>query len=427
MQHRFHHRPPRRTQQTEERGVQNWARGVRVGLIAPPWVPVPPNVYGGTEAVVHELAVGLQRAGCEVVLVASGDSTCPVPTRSHYPTALGTTAPASAELAHVEAAYDALRDVDVIHDHTLSGPGWALEHGIDVPIVTTAHGEFTPELRRQFATLAAGGVHVVAISHAQRGTAPEVPVAAVIHHGLDLDHFTVGAGDGDYVLFLGRMHPDKGAHRAIAAARAAGKHLVIAAKMWEPSEHRYFAEQVAPLLGDDAVYVGEVGGQRKLDLLAGAEALVNPIRWPEPFGLVMIEALACGTPVVTFPSGAAPEIVVDGRTGFLSADVDDMAAALGRVHELDRGACRARVEQRFSTDRMVEDHLRLYRRVIEGRAGRRLATSLADGATSDGLRPSHDVRSAVTRRGRRRHVGGAGYPDATRPHRGDDRAQPQAG
>jgi glycosyltransferase involved in cell wall biosynthesis len=166
-------------------------------------------------------------------------------------------------------------------------------------------------------------------------------------------------------MFLGRMHPAKGAHRAIAVARTAHKRIVVAAKMWEPAERRYFTECVEPLLGDDAVYVGEVGGSHKLDLLADAEALLNPIRWPEPFGLVMIEALACGTPVLSFAEGAAPEIVEHGRSGFLCDDEDDMAAAVALVPSLDRADCRARVEAAFTTDRMVRDHLSLYRHLTD--------------------------------------------------------------
>jgi glycosyltransferase involved in cell wall biosynthesis len=341
------------------------SKPLRVGLIAPPWVPVPPTVYGGTEVVVDQLALGLTGAGCEVLLFATGDSTCPVERRWLYPRALGTMADVSAEAAHVTRAYRELADMDVIHDHTLTGPQWAAEHGCGMPVVTTAHGEFTPELRKHYAALAAAGVGVVAISHAQRGTAPEVPTAAVIHHGIDPASFPVGRGKGGYVMFLGRMHPAKGAHRAIAVARAAHKRIVLAAKMWEPAERRYFTECVEPLLGDDAVYVGQVGGSDKLDLLADAEALLNPIRWPEPFGLVMIEALACGTPVLSFAEGAAAEIVEHGRSGFLCEDEDDMVAAVALVPRLDRADCRARVEAAFTTDRMVRDHLTLYRHLID--------------------------------------------------------------
>jgi glycosyltransferase involved in cell wall biosynthesis len=339
---------------------------LRVGLIAPPWVPVPPRVYGGTEAVLDQLARGLVAAGCEVRLFTTGDSTCPVERCWLYPEALTTLGDFSAELRHVERAYELFADADVIHDHTLTGPTQLSLSAMPMPIVTTAHGPFTAELRERYRA-AARQVSVVAISRSQRRSAPDVPVAAVIHHGIDVAAFPFGRGDGGYVLFLGRMSPDKGAHRAIAIARAAGRPILLAAKMWEPEEHRYFADHVRPLLGSDAVYLGEVGGPRKLELLARAEALVNPIRWPEPFGLTMIEALACGTPVLAFPEGAAPEIVDHGRTGFLCHDEDHMAALLRVVGGLDRAACRDEVATRFSTARMASGYLALYERLLANR------------------------------------------------------------
>jgi len=344
--------------------VSRTANGLRIGVIAPPWVPVPPVEYGGTELVIDLLARGLVEAGNEVVLFTTGDSTCPVTRRWMHPHALGTAAAPRGEREHVEAAYRELADVDLIHDHTLAGPVRVGLHPTGTPVVTTAHGEFTPVMRRHFATAAARGVSVVAISHAQRSTAPGIPVAAVIHHGIEPERFPAGRGDGRYALFLGRMSPDKGAHRAIRIARAAGRRIILAAKMQEPEERRYFTERVEPLLGDDAIFVGEVGGRRKVELIGGAEALVNPIRWPEPFGLVMIEALACGTPVLTFPEGAAPEIVEDGRTGWLCVDEDDMASKLAIVSQIDRAACRASVRARFTAARMVREHLALYRRLI---------------------------------------------------------------
>jgi glycosyltransferase involved in cell wall biosynthesis len=225
---------------------------LRVGLIAPPWVSVPPPVYGGTELVVDQLARGLAAAGHDVTLFTTGDATCPVERHSVFPRALGTPSDALAELRHVQAAYEELSDVDVIHDHTVFGPLWSIACDTGTPGVTTTHLRFTPELIRLY-TAVAPRMAVVAISHDQRASAPNVPVAAVIHHGIDVEHIPMGSGDGGYVLFLGRMSPDKGAHRAIAVARAAGKKLVLAAKMWQPEEHRYFTECVEPLLGADAV------------------------------------------------------------------------------------------------------------------------------------------------------------------------------
>jgi glycosyltransferase involved in cell wall biosynthesis len=339
---------------------------LRIGIIAPPWVAVPPPTYGGTELVIDQLARGLTEAGHSVELFTTGDSTCPVKRSWLYPNALGTNADTTAEYAHVQRAYEVLTDVDVVHDHTLTGPVWASSWRPDLPVVNTNHGPFTPEMITHFSSYDER-VSIVAISDAQRRSAPGVRIASVIHHGIDVADFPMGDGAGGYLVFLGRMNPDKGVHRAIAVARAAGAPLIIAAKMWEPAERRYFAEEVEPLLGDDIVYIGQVAGQRKLELLAGATALVNPIRWPEPFGLVMIEALACGTPVLTFAEGSAPEIIEHGRTGFICTDEADMAGRVAEVAELDRRACRASVAQRFSTSRFIARHVALYERVLNGR------------------------------------------------------------
>lgn len=346
---------------------------LRVGLVAPPWVPVPPPEYGGTELVVDLLARGLEARGCHVVLFATGDSTCPVGRRWVHPRAVGTSGGGDAGVTQVRAAYASLHDVDVIHDHTTEGPGLASLHPPGVPVVTTMHGRPTPGTRRLYGDAADRGVAVIAISHDQRHRASPVPVVATIHHGIDVGSVPVGAGDGGYVLFLGRMSPDKGVHTAIDVARAAGWPLVMAAKMRDPAERAYFRSHVEPRLGPDARYVGEVGGREKLALLGGARALVNPIAWPEPFGLVMIEALACGTPVLAFPEGAAPEIVRPGRTGYLCRDAADMAARLRDVDGLDRDRCRADAEARFSADRMVDEHLELYRRLVGAQRRRRLS------------------------------------------------------
>jgi glycosyltransferase involved in cell wall biosynthesis len=347
---------------------------MRVAIIAPPWLPVPPPAYGGTEAVLDVLARGLVAAGNDVLLFTTGDSTCPVPTRWVLPAAAGTGgARPAAELRHVLAAYDAVTDwrPDVVHDHTLVGPFYGQRCGI--PIVTTNHGPFVGELHDLYRALA-GTVAVVAISHHQASTAPDVPVAAVIHHGLRVERFPFGDGTGGYALFLGRMSPDKGVHVAAAVARSVGFPLKIAAKLAEPAEHEYYRSAVAPLLGGDVEYVGEVGDAQKLALLAGARCLLNPIAWPEPFGMVMIEALACGTPVVATPCGAAPEIVDDGRTGLLAATEAALGEALLAAGELDRAVCRRAATERFSAERMVADHVALYRRVVDGsRVPRRAA------------------------------------------------------
>jgi glycosyltransferase involved in cell wall biosynthesis len=336
---------------------------LKIGLLAPPWAAVPPPGYGGTESVVCQLAQGLTAAGHEVVLFATGDSTAPVPTVYAMASAnWDRIGHGEVELPHVMRGYEALAGCDIIHDHTLLGPAWALATGYD-RVVTTCHGPFSGELRAIYRRYGKR-LPVVAISQDQSSHAPEIAVDRVIHHGLDPGEYPEGGGDGDYLLFLGRMTPDKGVREAVLAARAAGMPLIIAAKNREPAERAYFTEEVEPLLTDDVDVRGEVTGEPKLELLGAAKALLNPIQWAEPFGLVMIEAMACGTPVIACPNGAAPEIVDVGRTGFLCSDSADLVGAIHRVDELDRAACRAAVIQRFSTARMIDDHLALYREMV---------------------------------------------------------------
>jgi glycosyltransferase involved in cell wall biosynthesis len=336
---------------------------LKIGLLAPPWAAIPPPGYGGTESVVCQLAQGLIAAGHEVVLYATGDSTAPVPIAYAMATAdFERIGRGEVELPHVMGGYEALAGCDIIHDHTLLGPAWALASGYD-RVVTTCHGPFSGELRAIYRRYGKR-LPVVAISRDQASHAPEITVDRVIHHGLDPREYPLGGGDGDYLLFLGRMTPDKGVREAVLAARAAGEPLLIAAKNREPAEQAYFAEHISPLLSDDVEFIGEVTGEAKLALLGAAKALLNPIQWAEPFGLVMIESMACGTPVIACPNGAAPEIVDPGSTGFLCSDSAELVAAIHRIDQLSRDDCRAAVVERFSTDRMVADHLALYQEMV---------------------------------------------------------------
>jgi len=344
---------------------------MRIAVIAPPWTPIPPPLYGGIELVVDELARGLVAAGHDVTLFATGDSTSPVPIKWTLEHAEGMRiGMAVPELRHVLHSYAEISgDVDIVHDHTVVGPFHA-ERYPDLAVVTTVHGPFNDELTDLYSAIA-DRVPVICISHAQHAAAPHLPIAGVIHHGIDAEKFPVGDGEGDnegpYLLFLGRMAPDKGAHRAIEIARKAGMRVLLAAKMREAWERAYYEEQVAPLLGADAVYLGEVSHERKIELLAGARALLFPIRWNEPFGMVMLEAFACGTPVLAFPEGAAPEVVEDGRTGFLCVDEEAMVQAVDKVESLSRADCRESAEGYFATARMVADHVSLYERVLSSR------------------------------------------------------------
>jgi glycosyltransferase involved in cell wall biosynthesis len=336
---------------------------LKIGLLAPPWAAVPPPSYGGTEAVVSELAVGLKAAGHEVILYATGDSTAPVRlVRATASAAWDRIGHGEVELPHVMQGYEALAGCDIIHDHTLLGPAWALAGGHD-RVITTCHGPFDDQLSaiyRRYAKL----MPVVAISHDQARRAPEVTIDRVIHHGLDPAAYPVGDGDGGFLLFLGRMTASKGVRQAVLAARSTGRRLIVAAKAREDGEQAYYRDQIEPLLDDNVEFIGEVGGEDKLALLGAASALLNPIQWPEPFGLVMIEAMACGTPVIACPRGAAPEIVDEGVTGYLCRDDDELARAIDNADRLSREACREAVIERFSTARMVSDHLALYHELV---------------------------------------------------------------
>ena len=271
----------------------------------------------------------------------------------------------ASELAHVVMGYEqaARWRADVIHDHTLAGP---LAGRSRVPVVVTNHGPFTPLTNPIFAHVARRA-SVVAISHDQASSATSVPLAGVVHHGIDVTDWPLGDGVGGYAALPRPDAPEQGRAPGRRAASAAGVPLVLAAKMREQAEVDYFNNRVRPLLHDHAVFVGEADAAMKRQLLAGAHALLNPIAWPEPFGMVMVEALACGTPVITSPCGAAPEIVDHGQTGFLCRTRAEYLAAIDVAPSLDRRHCRASVAERFPVERMVESYERLYRELAVDR------------------------------------------------------------
>lgn len=337
---------------------------MRIGLVAPPFLAVPPPLYGGTELIVDVLARGLQEAGHEVRLFTVRESTCPVPKSWWYDRAVQPIGLGAVEATQVAVAYRELTDVDVVHDHTLLGPLVFAGRGAP-PVVTTCHSPFTDDLLQVYAEIARRAT-VVAISRSQRASAPTIPIRRVVHHGLDLQEYPQGAGDGGYLLYLARMSPDKGPHRAIRVARAAGRRLVVVSKMREADELAFFTSEVEPLLGPDIDFVGEVSPADRVRLLQGAEALLNPIEWPEPFGLNMIEALACGTPVLTLAHGAAPEIVTDGRTGFVRANAGALVDCVAPLDQIDRTECRAEAERRFSMRRLVDDYVDVYVDAVRG-------------------------------------------------------------
>lgn len=341
-------------------------------MVAPPWLPVPPTGYGGTELVIDGLCRGLIALGHEVTLFTTGDSTCPVPMRFQHPQALGTGRSNTAGmLNHVLRAYDIADalEPDIVHDHTILGAYVASTR--HHPAITTNHNPFDSDTNPIYSRLAAA-VPVIAISNAHAATAHGFTPITAIHHGIDTEAMPLGDGSGGYALSLGRISPSKGIHLAIDAARAAGIPLRIAAKVTEQGEREYFHREIEPRLGDGIEFLGEVGGAVKVQLLREAACLLNPIQWDEPFGMVMVEAMACGTPVIATDRGAAAELVRDGVNGVLvssrtepsNALVDSIAEAIRRALAFDRHKVRADAIDRFSLTRMARDHVVVYEHVL---------------------------------------------------------------
>jgi glycosyltransferase involved in cell wall biosynthesis len=268
------------------------------------------------------------------------------------------------EAMHALSSYDEIRRFEVVHDHSgIVGPAIGALLEPTPPIVHTLHGPWTGPARRYYELLQER-VHLVAISDAQRGDNPNLRYAGMIHNGIEVTDFPFRAVKEDYLVWVGRANPDKGPARAIDIAGRAGLPLVMVVKKSEPLERAYWDEYVAPMLTPDVEIYEAIPVDVKLDLIARARAMVFPIDWPEPFGLVMIEAMACGTPVVTCPVGAAPEVVVDGVTGFLRQSLDELVDAVLRADECDPMACRRRVQEHYSAEKMVSAYERLYEQVI---------------------------------------------------------------
>ncbi|HEX3255445.1 MAG TPA: glycosyltransferase family 4 protein [Gaiellaceae bacterium] len=345
---------------------------LKIAVLSPVWFPVPPTRYGGIEWIVSLLAEGLVRAGHEVTLFASGDSSTRANLVSIYDEApsekIGIT---QYELRHALACFERADDFDVINDH--SGPlGALLGAAVDTPVLHTIHGPLGGEPGLLYKSLAAVAPEVgfISLSLNQRKPIPELNWAANCPNALELEVYPVHPHNGDYLLFIGRMSADKGAHRAIEVAKEAGLPLLLAGKMQDTAEKEYFEEHVRPNLGWGIEYLGEVDHSKKVDLLQNARVTLFPIEWEEPFGLVMIESMACGTPVIATRWGAVPEVIDDGRTGVIVDDYHEMAGAIERASALDPMDCRRYVEERFSSERMVRDYEEAYRAALDRSADR---------------------------------------------------------
>ena len=335
--------------------------GLRLAMLAPISWRVPPRHYGPWERVVSLLTEGLVGRGVAVTLFASADSitrarlagTCPRPYSED-----GGLEPKVWECLHIAEVFERADEFDLIHNHfdflPLSYSGL-----VETPVVTTIHGFSSPRILPVFEKYNKR-TYYVSISDADRS--PHLDYVATVHHGIPLDEFTLRSDSDGYLLFFGRIHPEKGTADAIEVARRAGRPLVIAGII---QDQHYFDREVAPHVDGDRVrYLGPVGSDRRSKVLGGADALLHLIHFDEPFGLSMIEAMACGVPVIAIGRGSVPEIVVNGETGFVVSNRDAAAAAVERIGTVDRAAVRKHVEARFSVDRMTDAYLRVYQEVL---------------------------------------------------------------
>jgi glycosyltransferase involved in cell wall biosynthesis len=322
---------------------------------------VPPKGYGGIELIVDLLARGLEARGHQVTLFAPQGSSSPAEVVSPLPAPeAGSIGDPWHEAYHAVSAYQRADEYDLIHDHTFLGPALAQMRDAQLTSVHTLHGPWEPRPRAYYQLLHER-VQLVAISQTQRRANPDVSYAAVIPNGIELGRYPLNEGErDDFLLYIGRANHDKAPERAVELAHRAGLPLKLVIKRAESAEQQYWEEHVLPRLGSEDEVLEGIGHKEKVHLLQRARAFLFPIRWQEPFGLVMIEALACGAPVLATPCGAATEIVEDGVSGYLRPDLDGLTKCLEHIEDISPHACRTRVEQRFSADAMVDGYERLF-------------------------------------------------------------------
>ena len=354
-------------------GSASLTDSMRIVQVAPPYFDVPPTGYGGVEAVVADLADALVARGHDVTVLGAGkpgtaarfvplwDRTIPDRLGEPYPEVMH-----ALKVRSAVARIAATDGVDIVHDHTLAGVLNAPTYrALGLPMVATVHGPIDEDLYPYYRELG-DDVALVAISDRQREQAPDLNWVGRVHNALRVEDWPFQADKGDYALFLGRMAPYKGAHLAVQAAHEAGIPLVLAVKCNEPPEKVYFDEWVRPLLSDSDHVFGETDAVSKRQLLAGARCLLFPIQWEEPFGIVMIEAMACGTPVVALRGGAVAEVVLDGVTGLICECSAELPAAIERAGSLDPHACRRHVAANFDVGQLGSGYEQLYQRLLAG-------------------------------------------------------------
>jgi glycosyltransferase involved in cell wall biosynthesis len=337
---------------------------MRIAMLSPIAWRTPPRHYGPWESVVSLLTEGLVARGYAVTLFATGDSE--TSGKLHAVCARGyeedpTILPKVWESLHISELFEQADDFDIIHNHfdflPLTYTGL-----INTPLVTTIHGFSSPGILPVYKKYN-HKVFYVSISHADRS--PDLAYIKTIHHGIDMKHFDFQLEPDDYLLFFGRIHPDKGAREALEIARACHKKLIMAGII---QDEAYYRQYIEPHLDEKfAVYVGSVGPVQRNLLLKRASALLHPIYFEEPFGLSVVESMACGTPVIAFDRGSMPELIEDGKSGFLVTTVDEAIKAVSHIKDIDRATCRRHVEQHFTVDRMVEEYIQVYETILEKR------------------------------------------------------------
>ena len=337
---------------------------MKIAQIAPIWYAIPPKGYGGIEYVVHCITEGLVERGHDVTLFASGDSVTKAKLISSFDIApserIGQAYP---DLLHVMQAYQMADEFDIIHDHSgLIGP--VIGSFVETPVLHTLHGPATQEAKEFYGRMK-DQLYYNGISDYQREEFGNLNFVGTIYNGVDLGKYEYQEKKDDYLFFLGRMNPEKGAHVAVEIAKRTGKKLLMVSKMTEPHEKAYFEKEVKPRLVPNVELMGEVDVPTKIEMFKKASCVLFPIQWPEPFGLVMTEAMACGTPVLAIRNGSVPEVIADGKTGFICNTVEEMIKAVDKIGQIRPIDCRRHVEENFSTDRQVERYEAAYRKILE--------------------------------------------------------------
>jgi glycosyltransferase involved in cell wall biosynthesis len=350
---------------------------MRIAQIAPIAERLPPAMYGGIERVIHTLTEGLVRKGHDVTLFATGDSSTSAKLSATCSRSLRTEQAGNIYgldnvkvLEHITHAYSTYRSFDIIHDHTAMNNivSLPLSTIIDTPVVITLHGPIDERYKEMFNVFTKP--RLISISHAQVKGFTSDSYLGNVYNGLEMRSYPFSADNDGYLLFVGRMSAQKGVHHAIEVAHTMHLPLIIAAKLDPNSRYdpKYFAETIRPMLSESIRWVGEVDETQRNLLMSRALCLVHPATWPEPFGLTLIEAMACGCPVVAFARGAIPEIIVHGRTGFVVDDVSAMAEAVANIHAISRYYCRTYALENFNAEKMVGAYESLYTSAISGRS-----------------------------------------------------------